>query len=176
MVKDFSALTSKNLHIVDDIESLKTLLDKLLPLRLELEKLHNEIKEGIKNKSGTITSELNKSITEQSHDYLYNPMHYWEREATRLGYINSRYPHSGQENIINYDYSDINIDNISSIKDDLFEVKGVFVAKVVRDESGDYMTVFNTDRFEEFEFRLFYNKKTDNISEISFNRHFRITL
>lgn len=167
--EEFYRLTKKELYIVDDIESLKSLLDELLTLRRKLKILHEEIKEGIKKRTGTMTSQLNMNIRKKDNSLstpfgIQHTSQWFETGVLSVG--------STDKEVLGYDFMDISIDNISELGEEMFEVRGYLAAKIIYNESEGTILGWSTENRKEkiVGFYLVYNKKTGNISKLVFEK------
>jgi hypothetical protein len=188
VASSFLAVTNKKLHIVHDIEGLKSLLDAEIPLGLHLKKLHQEIKEAVGKKVGTITLELNKAMVQKQDDpfSLMGLTKYRAPTAyTALRLYNERATTPDESQITGYDFASLSIENISQSGTDNFQVSGKITAKIHYDNKEKEQPVFTVSSiyagypgseylpdFKTFGFVLFYAKTTDDISTISFIPNF----
>lgn len=165
VINSFKELTGYDLTILHDVEKLKSYLDEHVPLGLHLEKLHEQVKQAVMQKTGTITAMLNGKLSEGAGGALgtYDP------------YITSALL-TRQKNV-GYDFKDLNVENISSIDEGYFKVEGKIRVKKLgqRDPYPTSATKWSWsvsgsdyEELEIFNFSLEFDKNTGMISECEF--------
>ena len=139
VVEEFKSKTKKIIHIVGNIEQLKELLDRVVPLGLELKKIHTQIEEEIKRRAGTLIVGVNQKFTKSEPDTNPFSTNYEVKWSIADPYTTLA-PFGGSEEkdeIIGYDFEDIEIVNISKVNAALYTADVKLKTKIIRKSEGD---------------------------------------
>lgn len=171
---EFKNLGKGDFNIVGNLKDLKQFLDKELDLKLELKELYKQIDNEVKLKIGDLMVHFNAEKiknNDYSSELSFHDVHYNTSLAGRfLGSTND------EDNIVGYDFKDINIQDINELKKGVFEIRADLIVKPRYKKDNNRLSAYKYNYlYEEIKkqthsitFR--YNRSTESINLVLSNK------
>lgn len=167
LVPEFEERTGNKIILFTNIQALKEYFDKEIPLGLELEKLHEEIRNEIKNKNGDLILYINKTeinpviSTRSTYEIL--------SDVTKTP-LNDICGSKDKKELIAYTTEDLTVEDIRVVSDGVYQVDIIIQAREVYSDDQDpqsmnvyldtFITSFTRVHPIPFYITVQYHKKT----------------